>query len=207
MDKTEIANYFPKCGGKENEVCEYVTIDGEGVKIDKSMVSLIKMMNNKFDITTRSCCSGVLSEHIDLDKFSEKVAIDDIKVEYGRPPNGYMLQKRPLLITDTFLHNFSAVEKEVEVAPQFYTMLSNNLSVEFSENPHTVDWKIDIRTEVDLSDEPFNHTDYVFELTLQSKRALVMNSDTYKEYDRRVRKCIQHLEKVIEDTLKDSDYH
>lgn len=200
MDKKQVSKIFHQ-NIKERDT-SVVKINGEDYRIDNSIEQIVRILNSKYDVNTTSSCSGVLSEHYKLDNIEDKVSYAELKNLYGRPPRGYMLMKRPILFTDSFLHgDFS--NNSVEVDTKFYGELIPSLSI--SPPPHMkrdIQWKVDVgEFSGDWQDGNKKDVEYTFQLTLASRRNIIMECQSYQQYDSAIKKSLNGLEEAIDKVL------
>jgi hypothetical protein len=179
-----------------------VTINGEDCRIDNGIKETVEKLNFKYNIRTSSSCSGILREHYNMENISEEVPYEELKNVYGLPPRGYMLMKSPTLFTDSFMHNF--FKDNVEVDTDFYKELTTSLDVLSPKHmKRDIQWKIDIGGSSSVSWQQMHKRDieYIFELTMQSRRNIVMESDSYQQYDLAIEKAISGLEETFDTVL------
>lgn len=196
MDKKQVAKLFHQ-NIKERDVSE-IKINGENYKIDNSIEQTVRKLNSKYDVRTSSSCSGVLSEHYKLGNIKDKVSFEDLKNVYGRPPRGYMLMKRPILFTDSFLHcDFS--NNSVKINTKFYEKLIPSLSISSPQYmKRDIQWKVDVgEFSGDSQWKDKEDVEYIFQLTLASRRNIVMECESYQQYDEAIKKSLNGLEEAI----------
>lgn len=199
MNKTEIAEYF------QHNILERENRETKGIEelnlsfIDSGISDIVKMLNVKYNIDTFSSCSGILSEHYNIEKIKQNVPYRELKNNYGCPPNGYMLMKRPILSTESFMHSGFKTD-QVTVESEFYSVLKPNIiRVKVPDPVKRISWKVSVGDEANFNNPEF--VGYFFQLTLPTRRRIVNMTDSYEQYDSFIKKCIVILQNALEKSL------
>lgn len=196
MNKKDVSETFVE--NIQHDKTTDVTINGETYEIDNGIQEIVQKLNYEYEIRTLSSCSGILSEHFNMQKVEQKVSYEELKNVYGRPPRGYMLMKRPFLRTESFMHSFS--EEKTEVDTDFYRQLMPSLSVSPPQHMKTdIEWKVNVGSNYTMDWQNIDERDitYRFELTLPSRRNIIMECESYDEHELAIKKALKGLEEAI----------
>lgn len=184
---------------KQTKVCDdSIVLDefhGECVYIDDSMVGLVRKLNDIDDTLTVSSCSGVFSEHYDVNTlevllpYSELLNSIGLTVENINMP---VLGVRPVYHEET--------EQGYRVSEEFYQMMDDIGRFTYDVgNKRLFSWEVSVcRTTVS---EDRNELVYTFRPTSSTFAQSLKLAESYEEMDDNIRGSISNLEDFLLERL------
>lgn len=159
--------------------------------IDSDIADLVRTVN-ECGVTTFESCSGTFSDHYDVESLRDEVSFGEVSSWMTR--NDYVSTRLPwaFLSTAPFMHSFQDDGSVViEDADEFYVYFPSELSVQPNDlTEKYLSWQIDVES---------RYPSYAFSVPMKVHRRMLMESDSFEEFDGFQRELISGLEEAIVD--------